>query len=66
MIEHTTHIMYNIVLMNIMIHLKNEKSNLIDIGYGQMGVWISSNLHGHSIGYVVFIKNKHYTLLEFF
>jgi hypothetical protein len=34
------------------------KSNSIDIGYVQMGVRVSSNLHDHSIGYVIFIKNK--------
>jgi hypothetical protein len=50
--------MYNIVLINFMIHLKKEESYSIDIRYGQMGVWVSSNLHNHSIGYVVFIKNQ--------
>jgi hypothetical protein len=34
------------------------ESNSIDIGYGQMGVWVSSNIHDHSIGCVVFIKNQ--------
>jgi hypothetical protein len=34
------------------------KSDSIDIGYGQMGVWVSSNIHDHYIGYVIFIKNK--------
>jgi hypothetical protein len=30
----------------------------IDIGYGQMDVWVSSNIHDHSIGCVIFIRNK--------
>jgi hypothetical protein len=50
--------MYNIVLINFMIHLKNMKSYSIDIGYGHMGVRVSSNFHDHSIGYFVFIKIK--------
>ena len=57
MIEHTTHIMYNIVLINFMIHWKNAKSYSIDIGYGPMGVRVNSNQHDHSIGYAVFIKD---------
>jgi len=50
--------MYNIILINFMIHCKNAKSDSIDIRYGHMGVWASSNFHDHSIGYVVFIKNQ--------
>jgi hypothetical protein len=42
------------------------KSDSIDIGYGEMDVQVSSNIHDNSIGYVVFIKIKHYTLLKFF
>ena len=57
MIEHTTHIMYNIVLINFMIHWKNAKSYSIDIGYGPMGVRVNSNQNNHSIGYAVFIKD---------
>ena len=61
MIEHTTHIMYNIVLINFMIHWKNGKSDSIEIGYGQMGVWVKSNFHDHSISYDVFIKKSNIT-----
>jgi hypothetical protein len=33
-------------------------SDSIDIGYGQMDVRVSSNLHDHSIGCVIFIINQ--------
>jgi hypothetical protein len=58
MIEHTIHIMYTIVLINFMIHLKNVGLDSIDIGYGQMDVWVNSNIHDHSIGCVVYIINQ--------
>jgi hypothetical protein len=31
---------------------------MIKIGYGQMDVKVNSNLHNHSIGSVVFIRNQ--------
>jgi hypothetical protein len=58
--------MYNIVLINYMIHLKNTESDSIDIEYGQMGVQVSSNLHDHSIGCVIFIKNQTLHIVEIF
>jgi hypothetical protein len=42
------------------------KSDSIDIGYGKMGVWVSLNIHDHSIGYVVFIKNLTLHIVEIF